>query len=131
MPKETNKKINFMNITAILIIVTALIGDFILPDEYSNSKQWPIIFVAIVMSFFLFIKFNKSIAHPKIKEMLVLIIAIYSTKSIMVPDIENIFNNILEFWPIIKFIAITYFKIKIATLMVQYFIDKKKIKMIT
>lgn len=130
MPKETNKKINFTNITAILIIVTALIGDFILPEEYSNSKQWVLLITYFIMLFLLFIKLGKKEIHIKVKEILDWALGIFAIKICSQLDLRNIINNILEFWPIIKFIAIAYFKIKIATLMVQYFIDKK-IKMIT
>lgn len=130
MPKETNKKINFTNITAILIIVTALIGDFILPEEYSNSKQWVLLLTYFIMLFLLFIKLGKKEIHIKVKEILDWALGIFAIKIWSQLDLRNIINNMLEFWPIIKFIAIAYFKIKIATLMVQYFIDKK-IKMIT
>lgn len=107
-----------------------MIGDFILPEEYSNSKQWVLLLTYFIMLFLLFIKLGKKEIHIKVKEILDWALGIFAIKIWSQLDLRNIINNMLEFWPIIKFIAIAYFKIKIATLMVQYFIDKK-IKMIT
>ncbi|MCP5369239.1 MAG: hypothetical protein H6909_00895 [Rickettsiaceae bacterium] len=124
MDKETNGKTNIQTMMIILVVILLYISDFVLPnDSPANSLK---LFAAITVTLIMSIRFFVPITHNKAKEILDLALTICMIKFIVTTDLKNIFDSIVEWWSTIKFIAITYFKIKITILMVQYLVDKKK-----
>lgn len=114
--------LNWQTIISISTIILMYIADFLLPNEYLEQ-----LLPSVIIVFSLIIPFCEHNIPITIQKMLLCSLLINIAMQSTQISLNNFFDGISTFLPIIKWLAIFYFKIKIAIPMVQYLIDKKKI----